>query len=105
MNTFVTIVLVFISVALVEFLERVTIGKNIRNTTRKRIISFYIILIILYSISDYMTGTRFYSRYFNHNICLMIYSFSFILCFIVLFYAIVISVRLLANNIKRRFSM
>lgn len=105
MNKIVIFLLFFISIALVEFIQRVMIGRDLKNTSGKRLIYFYTIMAVLYEISNSISGARFYQRYFSHDIDRVIHGFTWVLCFIVLFYVIVMSIRLLANNIKRKYDL
>lgn len=105
MNKIVIFLLLFISVAIVESIKRVIIGKDLKNISGKRVIYFYISMAVLYELSNSISGAKFYQKYFSQNINIIIYGFSWVLCFIVLFYIVMVSVILLANYIKRKLNL
>lgn len=101
----VVFVMFFVALAIVECMRRVTLGRDVKDSTSKGIISFYLISIIFYTISNYISGNRFYSKFFSNEVCIIVYRFSFALGLTILLYLISISVVLIENYTKGRLNV
>lgn len=91
-----------VAFAIVECVRRVTIGNYVKNPTLKGIVSFYLTSIILYILNNYISGSRFYSKFFSNEVYLMIYRFSFALGLAILLCLISVSLNLTINYMRLR---